>query len=70
MWVFNLLERRVHPVDREIAQAGALAKSLDTGKRCPLYIVLAPADVTCPLQRHQQRCVSRSGVLLVRRFVS
>jgi hypothetical protein len=38
MWVFNLLERRVHPVDREIAQAGALAKSLDTGKVvAPIY---------------------------------
>jgi hypothetical protein len=69
MRVFNLLARRAQPVDREIAQAGAPAKSLDTGKWCP-YIELAPADVTGPLQRHQQRCVSRSGVLLVRRFVS
>jgi hypothetical protein len=41
MWVFNLLERRVHPVDREIGQAGPLAKSLDTGKVVPLHIVLA-----------------------------
>jgi hypothetical protein len=40
------------------------------GKVVPLYIELAPADVTGRLQRHQQRCVSRSGVLLVRRFVS
>jgi hypothetical protein len=28
-------ERRAQPVDREIAQAGALAKSLDMGKWCP-----------------------------------
>jgi hypothetical protein len=36
MRVFKLLERRAQPVDREIAQAGALAKSLDTGKWCPI----------------------------------
>ncbi len=55
MRVFNLLERRVHPVDREIAQAGALAKSLDTGKvGAPTYRA-GPADVTGPLQRRQQK---------------
>jgi hypothetical protein len=41
MRVFNLLERRAQPVDRDIGQAGALAKSLDTRKWCP-YISCWP----------------------------
>jgi hypothetical protein len=71
MWVFNLLERRVHPVDREIAQAGALAKSLDTGESGGPYISSWPRLTLQALCRDvSKRCVSRSGVLLVRRFVS
>jgi len=69
MWVFNLLERRAQPVDREIAQAGALAKSLDTESGACISSWPRPR-YTGHLQRHQQRCVSISGVLLVRRFVS
>jgi hypothetical protein len=59
-------ERRAQPVDREIAQAGALAKSLDTESGACISSWLR-LTYTGHLQRHQQRCVSTSGVLLVRR---
>ena len=52
----RLVESRVEPLVRTrctLGTPGALAKSLDTGKWCPTYRA-GPADVTGPLQRHQQ----------------
>jgi hypothetical protein len=40
MWVFNLLERRVHPVDREIAQAGAWFVRLGCWRRRKMWLGL------------------------------